>query len=113
MNSELFKAILALDSYNRGYNAGISSVGTGLGTGSENIGTQIGNATIATDSEILGKIAGTGIRQDLNIIDLVWIYEGFSIFDSCYCYYNSVFYFWFVESCLYIRNMAIQINPRG
>ncbi len=54
MNSELFKAILALDSYNRGYNQGIILNGT-----------QIGSATISTDSAILGKIAGT-VRWDVN-----------------------------------------------
>ncbi len=55
MNSELFKAILALDSYNRSYNEGIKL-----------LGTQIGNATITMDSRIFGTLAGTGIRQDAN-----------------------------------------------
>jgi hypothetical protein len=55
MNSELFKAVLALDSYNRSYNQGIRLTGT-----------QIGNATIIKDSSVFGDIAGTGIRQDAN-----------------------------------------------
>jgi hypothetical protein len=41
MNEDVFRAILAMDSYNRGYNAGI----TGLS------GTQIGNATVSTQSD--------------------------------------------------------------
>lgn len=41
MNIELFKAILAMDSYNRGYNAGIS-----FGAGSDNQGVKVGNATV-------------------------------------------------------------------
>jgi Ca2+-binding RTX toxin-like protein len=50
MNSELFKAILAMDSYNRGYGAGIDTTnGNGLG----GIGSTIGNATIITDSSKL------------------------------------------------------------
>ena len=41
MNSDLFMAILAMDSYNRGYNAGID-----LGNNSDASGTQIGNVSI-------------------------------------------------------------------
>ncbi len=45
MTSEvLMHAILAMDSYNRGYNQGI----TGLG----GLGSQIGNATFVSESEI-------------------------------------------------------------
>jgi hypothetical protein len=40
ISDDLFRAILAMDSYNRGYNAGIGDPVTGLP------GTQIGNATI-------------------------------------------------------------------
>jgi len=40
---ELFRAILAMDSYNRGYNAGIANLTS----------TLIGNAFISTDSSIL------------------------------------------------------------
>jgi hypothetical protein len=44
MNADLFAAILAMDSYNRGYGAGIEGLG-GAGTG-------IGNATIGDDSTL-------------------------------------------------------------
>jgi hypothetical protein len=48
ISSELFLAILAMDSYNRGYNAGLGGPVDGLGkTG------QIGNASIGQTSEIL------------------------------------------------------------
>jgi len=45
MNVELFKAILAMDSYNRGYGAGTGNSINGLG----GVGSQIGNATIIDD----------------------------------------------------------------
>lgn len=40
MSKDLFLAILALDSYNRGYNAGVSGL-------SDNLGTEIGSARIS------------------------------------------------------------------
>ena len=40
MNEDLFRAILAMDAYNRGYNSGIANL-------SDALGAQIGNATIA------------------------------------------------------------------
>ena len=46
MTKDLFLAILSMDAYNRGYNAGI----TGL---SDEIGTQIGNATISNRASSL------------------------------------------------------------
>lgn len=42
-SSELMYAILAMNSYNRSYNAGIEGLG--------GLGSQIGTATITTDSE--------------------------------------------------------------
>lgn len=42
MSTDLFKAILAMDSYNRGYGAGINLTGT-----------QVGDATILKDSSVL------------------------------------------------------------
>ncbi len=46
MNDKLFNAILSMDSYNRGYNAGIK-FGNGPGNESDDsIGTQIGEASI-------------------------------------------------------------------
>lgn len=44
ISSELMKAILAMDSYNRGYNAGVD-----FGPGSDAVGTQLGTATIAAN----------------------------------------------------------------
>ena len=50
ISKDLFLAILAMDSYNRGYNAGIGPIGVGLGlTG------QIGNATIGINSNALDQ----------------------------------------------------------
>jgi putative lipase involved disintegration of autophagic bodies len=43
LSNDLFMAILAMDSYNRGYGAGIGDPNTGLS------GTQIGNATLRND----------------------------------------------------------------
>jgi hypothetical protein len=42
MSDDLFQAILAMDAYNRGYNAGLNVSGS-----------QIGNAIVGTDSSIL------------------------------------------------------------
>ena len=52
ITEKLFLAILAMDAYNRGYNAGIVSNSQNLlgGVG----GTQIGNAIIGSNSNILG-----------------------------------------------------------
>jgi hypothetical protein len=43
-NADLFRAILAMDAYNRGYNAGIKSPGAAADQGL--LGTQLGLATI-------------------------------------------------------------------
>ena len=53
MNRELFLAILAMDSYNRGYGQGI--------TGLSNTGL-IGNASILSQSDIRPAIAVTGAK---------------------------------------------------
>lgn len=52
MDADVFKALLALDAYNRGYNAGIVLTGT-----------KIGNATIVKDSEALKN--NDGSRADI------------------------------------------------
>ena len=49
-NTDLFRAILAMDAYNRGYNAGIGAPNLGLG-GS---GTRIGLAIVGDNSSVLG-----------------------------------------------------------
>ncbi len=46
MNSDVFLSLLALDSYNRGYGAGLNDLDFRANV------TKIGNATIKTDSEI-------------------------------------------------------------
>lgn len=48
MNTELFKAILAMDSYNRGYGQGIN-----FGINTDAVGITIGNATVLNNSSIL------------------------------------------------------------
>ena len=48
ISDDLFRAILAMDAYNRGYGAGIN-----FGPGSDTNGTQIGNATISGNAETL------------------------------------------------------------
>lgn len=47
MSDDLFLAILAMDAYNRSYNAGLGDPQTGLP------GNQIGNATLASNSSNL------------------------------------------------------------
>jgi hypothetical protein len=53
MNSNLFKAILAMDSYNRGYGQGID-----LSDTPDSLGLKIGNATIVRESDIATGTAG-------------------------------------------------------
>jgi len=48
ISNDLFLAILAMDAYNRGYNAGIKDPNAGQDQGL--LGTSIGNATISTAS---------------------------------------------------------------
>lgn len=49
MNADLLKAILAMDSYNRGYNKGLD-----LGDGNDPIDLQIGEATVIGQSNVSG-----------------------------------------------------------
>jgi hypothetical protein len=58
ISPELFLAILSMDAYNRGYNAGIGNNTVGLGTTG-----QIGNATIQATSLNLGQT--NGVRNDV------------------------------------------------
>ena len=50
ISKELFLSILAMDSYNRGYNAGIADEGQGDADGLGRVGSQIGNATVTADN---------------------------------------------------------------
>lgn len=69
MNDNLFKAILAMDAYNRGYDANIK-FGTLAGTVSLDAqGTQIGNATILDSN-------GNAAAQDIGFYALAYTYNG-------------------------------------
>ncbi|MFM9975713.1 MAG: hypothetical protein ACKVON_14200 [Beijerinckiaceae bacterium] len=65
-NPDLFRAILAMDSYNRGYNAGVGNSTVGLG--GENTG--IGVATVGKNSDILG--IGTDISAGFFAQSYTW-----------------------------------------
>lgn len=71
----LFKAILAMDSYNRGYDAGIK-FGTESGNNSEDDnGIQVGTATILDNSsEILG-----GTDQNIGFYGIAYDNDGETI----------------------------------
>jgi hypothetical protein len=58
MNTDLFNAILAMDSYNRGYNAGIV-FGSDTTNSTDAAGTQIGSVTVYdSDGDAAAKAAG-------------------------------------------------------
>lgn len=69
INWELFQAILAMDAYNRGYNAGIDI--------SENaVGQVLGNATItATSSTLLDENGNQNIDDDVSFYALAYSYD--------------------------------------
>jgi hypothetical protein len=54
ISDDLFRAILAMDAYNRGYNSGIGPINGGLG----GVGSQIGLATVTRqDGEAAAQAA--------------------------------------------------------
>jgi hypothetical protein len=62
MNDDLFRAVLAMDSYNRGYNMGVNGLG--------GIGAQIGNATISVQSD---TAAGSpGVTASFYAVAYTW-----------------------------------------
>jgi uncharacterized membrane protein YeaQ/YmgE (transglycosylase-associated protein family) len=65
ISNELMLAILAMDSYNRGYNAGICPKDIGLGL----VGSQIGNA-------IVDRIDGEATAQAASFFALSYSYNG-------------------------------------
>ncbi|GAB5469822.1 MAG: hypothetical protein Kilf2KO_28520 [Rhodospirillales bacterium] len=69
INDKLMHAILAMDSYNRGYNAGIDGL-------SSTINTRIGNATIRTNSTIA---LGGNVDQSSGFYAVAYDYDGQSI----------------------------------
>jgi hypothetical protein len=91
ISKDLFLAILAMDSYNRGYNAGVFGASGNAITGLGGIGSQIGNATVtAQDStptaqsasffaqayELTGSYAGTDGAPGLTSGQTVISYRG-------------------------------------
>lgn len=77
ISSELMKAILSLDSYNRGYGAGVI-FGDNAGENDYSLdtaGTQIGTATIVLNSEIFQS---NGQREDASIgfYGIAYTYNG-------------------------------------
>ena len=50
LNQDLFLSILAMDSYNRGYDAGINGL-------SQDSGTRIGNAFVSLNADDVGGVA--------------------------------------------------------
>ncbi|MBB4640569.1 hypothetical protein [Rhizorhapis suberifaciens] len=79
MDRNLFLAILAMDSYNRGYGVGIKDLDVNLNV------TKIGNATIRTDSvtEIGASAESTGFYA--LAYDMTGV-EGFSAGDTVIAY---------------------------
>jgi len=72
MDDTLFKAVLAMDSYNRGYDAGIK-FGGGAGTYSDDsVGTSIGTASISANR-------GQQDAQDIGFYALAYDYNGSTI----------------------------------
>ena len=70
MNSELFKSILAMDSYNRGYGAGVNQLPTfGL----------IGNAIIGADSSVLRDENGQRFDIPAGFYGIAYNYNGETI----------------------------------
>jgi hypothetical protein len=53
ISRELFLAILAMDAYNRGYNAGVGGASVGLG-----LSGRVGNASIEVNSQSLDTTPG-------------------------------------------------------
>lgn len=61
MNSNIFKAILSMDSYNRGYNAGIdlrARDANGNVISDDSIGQYIGSALVTKESDIAQNSSG-------------------------------------------------------
>jgi len=67
ISNDLFMAILAMDSYNRGYNSGIAAL----------TGTSIGNATIGADSSILTDSNGNdGVDEAVSFYAQSYTWNG-------------------------------------
>jgi hypothetical protein len=68
ISDDLFRAILAMDAYNRGYNLGIAGLG-GLNTG-------IGLATVKQDSRILDTEGNAGVDQAASFFAQAYTWNG-------------------------------------
>ena len=61
ISNDLFMAILSMDAYNRGYNAGMKDPNATADQGL--LGTQIGNASIGSSSSVLTDASGNRLDQ--------------------------------------------------
>jgi hypothetical protein len=75
LSTDFFRAILAMDSYNRGYNPGITSL-------AQAAGTQIGNATINVNSSVLDTQGNTDVAQAAGFYAIAYNVGGVSGFTS-------------------------------
>lgn len=72
INNDLMKAILSMDAYNRGYDAGIE-----FHSPNETIGKQLGNYTITDHSSALLDTGGSpNIDDDISFYALAYEYNG-------------------------------------
>ena len=74
MSEKLSLAILAMDAYNRGYNAGIGNNSVGLG-----VSGAIGNATIGATSLNLGQTGGVRNDQAASFFAISYNWNGQTI----------------------------------
>jgi hypothetical protein len=65
ISNDLFLAILSMDAYNRGYNAGIADPNAGQREGL--IGTQIGNATVGARANSAGDESASFFAQSYTL----------------------------------------------
>lgn len=71
MNPILFKAILSMDAYNRGYDAGIKFGNLSGNNSDDSFGIQIGNAQIITNSAIFTQ-GGNRIDDDIGFYGIAY-----------------------------------------
>jgi len=72
MNNDLFKAILAMDSYYRGYDAGIDITGNKIGNATIKTTTNSNGETINLDSQILEDENGNRLDDDFGFYALTY-----------------------------------------
>jgi len=72
ISDDLMLAILAMDSYNRGYGERIDGLG--------GLGSEIGNATLITDSEATAETSSSA--RDLSFYAAAYAYDGETIISN-------------------------------